>query len=38
MTIDDKIIDEKLQCDTNREKHQKYQHYHHLTMLNTNIL
>ena len=37
MTIDEKIRDEKLQYDINR-KMQKYQHYHHLKLINMNIL
>ena len=38
MTIDDKIIDEKLQYDISRERQQKYQHYHHVKFINMNIL
>ena len=39
MTIDDKIRDEKLQYNINREeKHQKYQHYHKVKLINMNSL
>ena len=34
---DDKIRDEKLQCNINREK-EKYQHYHPEKLINMNIL
>ena len=37
MTIDDKIRDEKLQYDINREA-AKYQHYHQEKLINVNIL
>ena len=37
MTIDDKIRDEKLQYDINREQ-QKYQHYHLEKLINMIIL
>ena len=37
MTIDDKIRDEKLQCDINREA-SKYQPYHLEKLINMNIL
>ena len=37
MTIDDKIRDEKLQCDINREA-SKYQPYHLENLINMNIL
>ena len=37
MAIDDKIIDEKLQYDINREA-EKYQHYHLEKLINMNIL
>ena len=40
MTIDDKIRDEKLQYDTNREAADisKHQHYHQVKLINMNIL
>ena len=38
MTIGDKVRDEKLQYDFNREKQQKYQHYHQVKLINMNIL
>ena len=37
ITIDDKIRDEKLQCNINK-KQQKYQHYHLEKLINMNIL
>ena len=37
MTIDDKIKDENLQYDINREP-QKYRHYHLEKLINMNIL
>ena len=37
MTIDDKIKDEKLQYDINREA-EKYQHYLQVKLINMNIL
>ena len=37
MTIDDKIRNEKLQYDTNREA-VKYHHYHQVKLINMNIL
>ena len=37
MTTDEKIRDEKLQYDINREK-EKYQHYHLEKLINMNIL
>ena len=36
MTIDDKISDEKLQCDINRQV-AKNQHYHQVSFINMNI-
>ena len=36
MTIDDKIRDEKLQYDINREA-AKYQHYHQVKLINVNF-
>ena len=36
MTIDNNIIEEKLQCDINREAY-KYQHYHQTKLINMNI-
>ena len=40
MTIEDQIRDEKLQYDINREalKMQKYQLYHQVKLISTNIL
>ena len=38
MAIDDKIRDEKLQYDINRNKLQKYQHYLQVKLTNMNIL
>ena len=37
MATDDKIIDEKLQFDINREL-AKYLHYHQVKLINMNIL
>ena len=37
MTIDNKIIDEKLKYDINREG-EKYQLYHQVKLINMNIL
>ena len=37
MTIDDKIKNENLQYDINREA-AKYQHYHQVKLINMNIL
>ena len=37
MTIDDKIKNENLQYDINREA-AKYQHYHQVELINMNIL
>ena len=38
MTIDDKIRDEKLQCDINRQAAKNYHHYHQVNLINMSIL